>query len=285
MLPLGLQYKLLAHKISTDDIELEAPPDVSRDIVMLRKSLDVATQAFFRCVARDDTDAGSLQGKLSAYLHTDRSRRDDPNTQDGVYGANLTVHIEPAKGFTNSMFVVLTFGIECGDDNLLFLYTREDGRWIQRLHWYGDKYTEPSDAYGDFFLYGGVPGPKNEPLVAAAHGTPWCTSRMSAFHVDLLQPSSAKTAQKNLAHRDDYYSRDDDVPRTLKITADGFDIRVRGDSLDFDNLFTRPRIFRFRTTDGALERIQPVANNARDFVDVWLQERWGQSAHWADHPN
>ena len=110
LLPLALQYKLLGHKISTDDFDLDAPADVSRDLVMLRKTLDVATQAFFRCEAGDDTVPHSLQAKLSAFLHTKESVRDETHDrEDGIYGANLTVRIESAKGFPNSLFVVLTF--------------------------------------------------------------------------------------------------------------------------------------------------------------------------------
>src|SRR6185312_12210752 len=106
------------------DLELDAPPDVGRDVVMLRKTLDVATQAFFHCETDNDSNPVTLQSKLAAFLHTNQSKRDDnTSTPDGVYGANLAVHIETAKGFPNSIFVVLTFGIECGDDNLLFLYT------------------------------------------------------------------------------------------------------------------------------------------------------------------
>lgn len=193
MLPLGIQNKLLAHKIKADDFELEAPTDVGRDVVMLRKTLDVATQAFFRCEAKSDETPTSLQSGLASFLHADRSKRAD--NSDEVYGANLGVHIEEAKGFPDSIFVVLTFGIECGDDNLLLLFTKDGDHWKERLHWYADKYTAPSDAFGDFFLYAVAPGPEGKPAIAVAHGTPWCTSRMSGFKVDLIKPSDSDSPQ------------------------------------------------------------------------------------------
>jgi hypothetical protein len=280
MLPLGIQYKLLAHKIVANDIEEEAPPEVGQDVVMLRKTLNVATQAFFRCEVGDDSQPASLQSKLEAFLHADQTKRADNSPE--VYGANLAVHIEPAKGLPDSLFVVLTFGIECGDDNLLFLYTKEDGRWHQRLHWYSDKYTAPSDAFGDFFLYTVAPGPNNQSLIAIAHGTPWCSSRMSAFHIDLFRPSDDSAPLKPMAHLDDYYSRFDVEPR-LKAESDGFEIRLQSDSLDEATL-VRPGIYRYRTTEGQLRRIQPIALNAREFVDAWLQAPWTDSSEWALDP-
>jgi hypothetical protein len=256
MLALGLQNKLLAHKIAPDDFELDAPADVGRDIVMLRKTLDIATQAFFRCEAGDDSSPASLQSKLSLFLHAKQSLRDDSHDRsDGIYGANLAVHIEPAKGFPESLFVVLSFGIDCGDDNLLFLYSKDAGQWHQRLHWYSDKYTKPSDAFGDFFLYTVAPGPGNQPLIAAAHGTPWCSSRMSAFHADLIHAADSLGAQKPVAHLDEYYSRFDVDPK-LRTEPDGFELRLQVDSLDEATL-VRPGIYRYRTTDGLLKRIQP----------------------------
>lgn len=285
LLPLALQYKLLGHKISTDDFDLDAPADVSRDLVMLRKTLDVATQAFFRCEAGDDTVPHSLQAKLSAFLHTKESVRDETHDrEDGIYGANLTVRIESAKGFPNSLFVVLTFGVECGDDNLLFLYTEEGGHWHQRLHWYSDKYAHPSDAFGDFFLFTAAPGPDpTHPLVAVAHGTPWCTSRFSNFKIALLQPSTTDSPQKLLSDTYADYSRGDTTP-TLKPYAEGVALRLDASSRDLEGVFTYIGVFRYRTTSGRLERL-PVANNARDFVDGWLDESWPVAARWSESAN
>src|SRR5882762_5181940 len=133
MLPLGIQNKLLAHKIAPDDFELDAPPEVGADIVMLRKTLDIATQAFFRCKAGNDANPSLLQTELAAFLHADRSKRDENSTaQDGVYGANLSVKVETAKQFPNSIFVMLNFGVECGDDNVLLLFTKEPDQWSER---------------------------------------------------------------------------------------------------------------------------------------------------------
>jgi hypothetical protein len=280
MLPLALQNKLLAHKIASDDIELDAPADVSRDIVMLRKTLDVATQSFFRCEAGDDSSPESLQTKLAAFLHTDRSARDDSHDrEDGIYGANLAVHIEPAKDFPNSLFVVLTFGIECGDDNLLFLYAQEDGRWVQHLHWYSDKYTGPSDAFGNFIDYKSVPGPDSaKPILALIHGHPQCMSVHSAFGMDLVRPASDSSPQQLLDHLIHGWVIDDEFT-VSRVTA-GIQIHTSVESQDSSMIWHRG-VLCYATTSGKLVLL-PVALNARDFVDEWLQEPWATVQSWSD---
>ncbi|HXE09253.1 MAG TPA: hypothetical protein VN612_15225 [Acidobacteriaceae bacterium] len=280
ILPLGIQNKLLAHRVKADDLELEAPADVGGDVVVLRKTLDVATQAFFRCEAKIDAAPTALQSALAEFLHTDRSKRADDSAE--VYGSNLTVHVEDAKGFLDSVFVVLTFGIECGDDNLLLLFTKDGDHWKERLHWYADKYTAPSDAFGDFFPYAGVPGPEGKPAVAVAHGTPWCTSRMSGFKVDLIKPSDSDSPQKLLASTHSGYSRGDTTP-TLKPYPEGVTLRLDDSSADLEGVFTYVGVFRYRTTTGGLVRL-PVAGNVRDFVDSWLAESWAIAASWSADP-
>ena len=51
------------------------------------------------------------------------------------------------------------------------------------------------ERFGDFFLSAIVSEPctpigtpKFKMVLVVAHGTPWCTSRFSGFHIDLLSP-------------------------------------------------------------------------------------------------
>ncbi len=246
---------------------------------MLRKALDTATKAFFRCEAGGDTSAASLQSRLASFLHADRSKRDETHsTEDGIYGANLAVHIQPAAGLPNSFFVVLTFDIECGDDNLLFLYTRDSVQWVQRLHWYSDKYTNPSDAFGGGFAYAVVPGPDDKPLLAVIHGHPWCTSVHSGFGLDLMRPAAQEKSQEALDHVDHSFVIDDEFK--FLSTRTGIRLRTSLESEDV-SLIYHLGILSWRTTSGKLV-LEPVALNARDFVDEWLEEPWSTVQSWSD---
>ena len=190
----------------------------------------------------------------------------------GIYGSDLQVHVA-AVG--NDRYAVdVRFGVECGEDTMLLLYRRDAGGWRRELAYYNPDLNTVGDALGDFFIWSLVPGPNGQTLFAAAHGTPWCTSNESMLRVDLLAPARDGQTQRTLAHAEYPYRRDDELPATMKLYADGFSFRAESTSKDFDNLFIRPRVYRFRTTGATLDRVQPVADNARDFVDVWMQEPW-----------
>ncbi|MBZ5523180.1 MAG: hypothetical protein LAP21_13165 [Acidobacteriia bacterium] len=47
-------------------------------------------------------------------------------------------------------------------------------------------------------------------------------------------------------------------------------------------VMTRTGIFRYRLAGDKLERVQPIAMNARDFVDEWLQVDWNDARRWSD---
>jgi hypothetical protein len=276
MLPLGPQNKLLAHKIATDVPEFEAPADVGRDIVMLRKTLDVATQAFFHCEAGDDINPASLQKGLSAFLHTNESKRPEFGSQP--YGANLTASVESADGFTNSVYVVLTFEVECGDDKLLFLYSHNTDGWYRRLHWYADSYSGPADAF-QFVDYKTVAGRNpNEQLIALIHGHAQCASVHTAFTLELALPASISGHEEILDHLDHTFVIDDEF--TVTRTSTGLQVRTALESED-SSLIWHHGILRFNTNTGKLTLL-PVALNARDFVDEWLEEPWNTVKSWSD---
>ncbi len=269
-----------------EDLPLDAPPAARSGVPSLLNALASAVGLYMQCDAKSNTPL-EIEQHLAVLLGANRP--ESATTQrngypDHTYGDGLTVHVKPLSGKPEALAIDLSFSIGCGDNHMLLVFHRTEPTWRKVLDWHSDKYTQPSDAFGDFFLYALVPSPTNDQLIAVAYGTPWCTSRESGFHIDLLRTADDSLPQALLAHLDEGYSRDDHVPTELKQTSDGFQIRVWKDSLDFDNLFTRPRIYRFRTAEAKLERIQPIADNARDFVDAWLQASWTDSQKWTEQP-
>ena len=281
LLPLGLQNRLLAHKQAADNFELDAPSDVSADVVMLRKTLAVVTQAFFRCEAGNDTRPDSLQTRLAKLLHANQPEeplRHAPDGSiiepiDGIYGSKLRVDIEPLTGLPSSVAVKLTFGIECGDDNLLLIYTWAENKWHQRLSWYANKYTKPSDAFGDLYLYSSLP----ENRIVVAHGHPWCSSVHSGLNLDLIQMATDSSSQHVLDHITHGYVRDGEP--SIRHTNDGIQLDVEVESIDSSVIY-HPGVLRYRTTSRKFELL-PVARNAKEFADAWLQEPWTTVASWS----
>jgi hypothetical protein len=56
-------------------------------------------------------------------------------------------------------------------------------------------------------------------------------------------------------------------------------------SLDFENLFVKPVIYGYSVSNEVIRRVQPIAVNGRDFVDVWLQSKWAEAADWSAADN
>ena len=47
----------------------------------------------------------------------------------------------------------------------------------------------------------------------------------------------------------------------------------------------RPGVYHYRLHQGQIHRYQPVAENARDFLDEWIQADWNEAADWTARPN
>ena len=59
----------------------------------------------------------------------------------------------------------------------------------------------------------------------------------------------------------------------MRSSGDTFELRVNRSSMDVDEA-ERPVIFRYRVTGDQVVRVQPIAANARGFVEEWLEMPW-----------
>lgn len=160
------------------------------------------------------------------------------------------------------------FDIACGDDTVLLAYSRASGAWRRVLLWQSKPYGEVSGAFGDTYETLLLrPERHGEPLLLVLHGTPWCTSTMSGFAMDVfaLGPTSATPVW----HGEHGYRRADfDPPLTLRATANGFEVRTSVNA--GGERISRKGVMRYAVVDGTVHRVEPLAMNARDSVDEWL---------------
>jgi hypothetical protein len=276
------QARLFAIPTEMDDLPIDAPPTAQTGVPAIREALAAAITSYMQCSASNVSDPHILQQKIATLLaaNVPKSLTEQHNGYpDHTYGDDLTVDVKPINPNATDIAIDTSFSIGCGDDHTLLVFHRTADGWHRTLNWHSDKYTKPSDAFGDLFLYANTPGPNGSTLIAVAHGHPWCTSRFSFFDVDLLQPATPNAAQQVLAHTSAAYSRGDTTP-TLKPWAQGVTLRLDASSRDLEIVFTVIGVFRYRTVDGKLKRL-PVANNARDFVDSWLDEPWPLPPGWS----
>jgi len=286
----AIQTQMLASNVGFQGMDTNVAQPLQTQIHAMKDTLATVAASSLQC-APETADAAALEATLAAALganqpqpQSDGATDDKSSAADHLYGADLNVKVtRPAKP-AGLLLVVFNFGIACGDDSMLLAYEFRGGHWQQAVRWQAEDYDEISGAFGDFFDYQ-VVQPEGAPqwLLAVAHGTPWCTSRMSGFEVNVIDPMRDLHPQKVIYTEKKSYSRFN-VPVTMRLEQDGFELRMETDDLDFD-IMTRIVFYRYRFTGSPaagyrLERIQPIANNGRDFVDEWLQSPWGEGAKW-----
>ena len=277
------QAQLLNVKLQ-DAMDETVPVPLQAQILTLKDALATYTQGQLECVPAN-ADAASVEATLAGPLSANQpaaQQTSDPNQPpqlDHIYGSNLRVKVTRPANEPQLLLVEFNFGIACGFDSMLLAYEQSGGAWQQILRWQSPAYDTVSGAFGDFFDYQVLPqaGSKGW-LIAVAHGMPWCTSNMSAFDVDLLQPSADQAAQQTLFDRKLDYRRDTDP--VMKTEPGGFELRMTGESID-GNIVMRPVIYSFELQGSQLIRVQPIAMNGRDFVDEWLESPWDDASRWS----
>jgi len=294
---LALQKELGQAQVGESDTDV--PPLVADKITKLKDALVRAADAALACT-KPSVDPTELQKDMVRVLHANQTEydgnpnisRDDPRfvKLPGYYGHNLRVQVSRQSGAVGILEIQFSFDIECGDDNMLLAYGLRNGKWVQALRWQSPPLKSVSDAFGDFFLSTILLGPSalesGTPKwrIVVAHGTPWCTSRFSSFKIDVLTPGPDPASPKVLWHTERGYSRGDFDTR-LKSSGSTFELRLNSPCMNADS-YERHVIYRYSVDENqAVHRIEPIATNARGFVEEWLYSPWSESRDFseADH--
>jgi hypothetical protein len=277
------QAQLLAVKLA-DEIDEQVSSSLQAQILALKDALANYTFAQFECV-QANADPKSIEAMLAGPLSANQPEVQQvydakkPPQLDQIYGSDLRIRVSRPTSEPQLLLVEFNFRIACGFDSVLLGYEQSNGAWKQVLRWQSAAYDSVGGAFGDFFDYEVLPqaGSKGW-LIAVAHGMPWCTSNLSGFDVDLVQPSSDQTSQQTLFHRELEYRRDTDP--VMKAEPGGFELRMTGESIDM-SIVMRPVIYRFELEGSRLIRVQPIALNGRDYVDEWLESPWDDASRWS----
>ena len=255
--------------------DTDVPVAVQRSLHSFKQALAEAVDARMACAAQS-VDIAALNRDLSASLQV-KAVTPTEQTRGPAYGSGLDLNARLTSASSAAPLVLVRAGvsIECGNDNVLLGYRWDGVHWKRVLRWQADDYKSIADAYGDPF---GVV-PLHDGQVAVVHGTPWCSSRWSRFDLDVIAPGEGASAQRGVFHMEHGYFSDAEI--SFNPTAEGFEMRAQVASLDGD-LMQRLGIFRFRVDGDQVTRVQPAANNGRDFVDEWLTIDEAQARQWSD---
>ena len=277
-------------KNHVDEMDEGVSPSISEQMTRLKETLGVASDAVLAC-EKSSVNEGELRKGLIRTLHANGPLPDptvsiskgDPGYEEetGSYGHNLRVGVNRPTAAAGLLEIEFSVNIECGDDTMLLVYELQDGYWKQRLRWQSPPLKEISDAFGDFFVSTVVPSPimsgkgDSSWKLVVAHGTPWCTSRWSNFKMDLLEPGSSPAFPRVGWHLNRSLSRGDFESR-LKSFGNEFELRANTMCLDLSgSCYERHVIYRYRLeSNGLVQRVGPIATNARGFVEEWLAAPW-----------
>lgn len=278
---------------AVDEMDTSVSPAVQDQIAEMKDVLAQFVNHYMACQASSRPDVRGIQQDLARYLDANKPRVNLPAPNPGleeperrVYGANLTIEVRRADAADDWITIQARFGIMCGEDTMLLVYAPREGEWRQILRRQSGKYGDISGAFGDFFEYVIIGKPlADAPLVVVAHGRPWCTSGWSAFDLDVLRAAEDANAPHVILHREEGYNRTAEPAAVLRKTSYGFQLRVKNMSVAFNQLFIQPVIYSYAIDGDHLHRVQPVAVNGRNFVDVWLQSSWEDASKWSAGSN
>lgn len=288
----AVQSQLLADKV--EEMDTSVTSSIQQQIRTMKAALTDSVNLYMECQQGSNLDTKTLEIRLAGLLGanepkpaalTSTSPQNFPEQVQEIYGADLKLEAKRPVPTMNLIALEVSFGISCGKDTILLIYEWEDNRWRQVVGWQSDEYSKVSGAYGDFFNYEVLRrNGTDQWVVVAAHGRPWCTSFWSGFDLDVIEPENGAAPQRVLFHKHGGYYRGDDFGPVLKARSDGFELRLRDISIDFD-VFARAMIYRYRLIGDTVKRVQPVAMNGRDFVDEWLRTEWDEASDWTVNGN
>ena len=290
----GQQAGLL--NLQTTEMETDVPKDVQHAIpafkdALVRLSDDVlATQPA-------TASAKQVEQALTAVLPDGKAPDDAKQTaaakaagkneyeipEKGDYGGDVKASVsDPQPGL---LLVDTSFGIMCGEDNILLGYSNANGKWQRVLRWQAAAYDKVSGAFGDMFTPTLLePKRDGHPVLLVVHGTPWCTSTESGFAMDAFELDPAVAADKPFWHDEHSYRRADDSPGfQLKTTRDGFEVRTSVDDLIADSI-NRIGVMRYALSGNTMQRTLPIAMNSRETVSEWLDLSREQAELFTDAP-
>jgi hypothetical protein len=290
------QDEMLALKVEeTND---NVPPSAQTLIRALKDQFVAVADRYFSCSLNELVSPESMQTALATLLHANPPpvplqaspiplRPSDGESffepTDHVFGRDLKVAVTRPGGAMSLLAVRLSFGIPCSDDNVLLVYSWRNGKWQRSVRWQSSNYKDISGAFGDTYQFVVLPGVEGRDWsLVIGHGTPWCSSMGSEYHLDVVAPDSGVNLNRAIFHKNIEFRRDEDAK--LNAVGGGFEVRLLVSSIDPD-IVTRTAIYRYVWSGSNLGRVQPVATNGRDFVDEWLQADWKETKNWSAPDN
>lgn len=267
-----------------DGGETKVSPNVQRAIRIMKTRLAAFIDADMHCSSLN-RDADAIQRDLSerahAFVMENRVyKNDEPLPKDfGHYGFELDFRVKRWTDKPNRVGIVADFGIECGWDAILQIFSAESDRWHEVLRWQSKPYKTVGGAFGSFDYAVSPADAVGKWYVLAKTIAPWCSSAWSSISFAALRPVPGRLNPRIIHQQDDPIWWGGDDEGQLIAGRSEFEIRFHAQSIDV-GVHNRVWIRHFQIAGDAVKRIPPVALSPRDFVDEWIVSSWNEASFW-----
>ncbi len=200
----------------------------------------------------------------------------------GTYGCVEAVKIEPAPGHPEWLVATTTLGIPFGADTSLYLLEKRGERWSIVLEKVAHDYrTIGKVQMGLEWRVTSAPG--EQPVLITVDMSSAEAGTWQDLRLNVLRPGRDAAHPKVLLHSIDDF--DIGEPWDLKTDGDSFSIRYHGryglDLVRWGRFKTKRYIIR----GDSVTRVDPIADNADEFVDEWVALPWNEARRWSSPSN
>ncbi|HEX9965712.1 MAG TPA: hypothetical protein VGB04_12100 [Allosphingosinicella sp.] len=249
---------------------IEATKDRMRDFVKAEMACVPASPEPKRLAAEMADQGGFVQAVSS-----------DPAPGSAAgHGDRLAYQVSRVAGHPNMLAVVATLGIRCGSDSMLLLYRRSGTGWEEAMVRRSAPYREIRGGWADLRFAVSPPDAEGRWFVATVSTTPWCTSAWQGLPYELARPGPAPDRPRVILRGKGTIYLGDESDLILRAERGAFELRHDGGSLDPD-LLVRRHVRRYSVSGDTVRRVQPVAENVRDFADEWIESPWAEARAWS----
>jgi hypothetical protein len=271
----------------------EVPPEAIKQIQAFKNALHTSLDRYFACETHPPVSKEELETALYAMMKlpipppapTGSVPYDPEAEKEASHPYLKDVRIEVTySGDSRHLIGVLTdFEIPYGGDAILNVYgPAENGRYESKIYFTSHPYESIIGGFLSFDYKLSPPDAQGHWFVAATHINPWPTSCWQNLYVDVIRPEDSPMFYVTFHQEmNGYICTDDEGSYLGKVTSDSFQFHFNVRGVDAGILIS-PEVFTYRLHDRQAVRIQPVAVNPVNFVDVWLRNSWTQASRWSD---
>jgi hypothetical protein len=265
-----------------DDSQTTVPADAALLMTNAKRELRaLVTDAVQSQDASNPLAASRVKAMIIAALAGEEiASEEEPCDTCSTYGLVESVAVNaPADDHDDLLAVEIVLSIPCGSDSVFYLFRHDESSWQLVFQRQEDGYESIADALGGFEWRLGPSAADGSFLIVTTTISPWCISMWQrlTYTADRIVPHSDQPRAIDRGTSSIYL--DDDL--VSNVTAGGYSLHFTSDS-SLEPGFTRTYRLNYKVVDDRPQRIDPVADSPRDFVEEWLTLSDDAAARWSD---